>query len=510
MVGVRRLVSLVLFWQLSLIAQAQQPRDTKPSVAPVVAQLEQGVVDVIARTEPSVVAISRTSRPQGGAVALRADDLFAELRENTPRDSEPVTVGAGVIIDPAGLVLTHYLAVREGEQHSVTTIDRSTYRASIRAADPRSGLAVLAIETGANSPRRAGERATKAAPGSFPAMRFGDAADLRKGQFVVAIGNPYAIQTDGQPTASWGRVTNLARKAPSGTNLNDAPGPAGDFRTTLHHLGTLIQTDARLGFSAAGGALVNMQGELIGVTTTAAAIAGHEQPAGYAIPINAPIRRIIEALKQGREVEYGMLGIGFGALAFGGQEGTRARLSVVQVIPGSPAAQAGIETADVITGVGGRPVDSVDAVQLAIGMLPPATVTTVEYRRGGQRQTASVTLAKQAVAGKKIASVRPESWHGLRVDYVTVLDGSELAEAVASGAYDSQGCVVVTDVEENSVAWKVGVRKGMFVSHVGKKRVTSPADFAAAARQLGNAFDIRLTKPVLPPAKQSDVPRKPQ
>ena len=116
-----------------------------------------------------------------------------------------------------------------------------------------SGLAVLAIDTKAKPTQAQGPSPRNNAPSSFPVLRFGDATNLRKGQFVVAIGNPYAIQTDGQPTTSWGIVTNLARKAPTGTNLNDAPGPEGDYRTTLHHLGTLIQTDAKLGFAAAGG-----------------------------------------------------------------------------------------------------------------------------------------------------------------------------------------------------------------------------------------------------------------
>src|SRR5258705_9237173 len=178
----------------------------------------------------------------------------------------------------------------------------------MRAAVPGSGLDVPATAPKALPLNRGGVPPKNIAPDSFPTIRLGDAATLHKGQFVVAIGNPYAIQTDGQPTASWGIITNLARKAPSGTNLNDAPGPADDYRTTLHHLGTLIQTDAKLGFTAAGGALLNLRGELIGLTTTAATIAGHEQPAGYAIPINAATRRIIETLKQGREVEYGMFG----------------------------------------------------------------------------------------------------------------------------------------------------------------------------------------------------------
>ncbi|MEX0613059.1 MAG: trypsin-like peptidase domain-containing protein, partial [Pirellulales bacterium] len=421
-------------------------------------------------------------------------------------DTRWLVTGAGVIIDRAGLVLTDYLAVREGEEHTVITTDGKRYSAAIHGADPRSGLAVLKIDPTASSPRtsassvesRTGDR-TNATPGSFPAIRFGDASALRKGQFVVVVGNPFAIVNDGQATASWGTVTNLARKAPAGTNLNDAPGPANDYRTTLHHLGTLIQTDARLGWSAGGGALVNFRGELVGLTTTVATIAGHEQPAGYAIPLNAAMRRIIDTLKQGREVEYGMLGIGFGQTFVETTPERGGPLRAAQVYPGGPAARAGLQIGDIITRVGDRSVVDIDAVQLAVGMLPPATETTVEYQRAGHTTTAKVTLAKLAVAGKKIATARPEAWRGIQVDYATALDAAQLAQAIASGAYDAAGCVLVIEVDRPSPAWRAGVRAGMFISHVGGKRVSTPDEFRAAVRNVASdKLDIRLTQPVAP------------
>jgi serine protease Do len=505
-IRLRTAIAIIIF--LPLAGLAQQPR-TSPDEPPAVAQLEKTLVDIIARAEPSVVAVGRTPLRQLAIADHRPGDVFAELRDSAAAPAVQLTVGAGVIIDRTGLVLTHYLAVHEGDQHSVTTIDRATYPATIRAADPRSGLAVLAIETKAVPIRRAGTPSKTIAPDSFPAIKLGDAVSVHKGQFVIAIGNPYAIQSDGQPTASWGIITNLARKAPSGTNLNDAPGAAGDYRTTLHHLGTLIQTDAKLGFSAAGGALLNLRGELIGLTTTAATIAGHEQPAGYAIPINATTRRIIDTLGQGREVEYGMLGVGFGQLSMETPIARGSPLALAQVFAGGPAARAGLSSGDIVTHVAGESVTDVDAVQLAISKLPPSTVTTVEYIRGGLPATASVTLAKLAVTGKKIASVRPAAWRGLRVDYATALDAAELTQAFSGGAVDPEGCVLVADVEEKSVAWNAGVRKGMFISHVGGKRVTTPAEFQAAAQAIGNKFDIRLTQPVgEPAAEKQNLPAK--
>jgi serine protease Do len=459
-----------------------------------VAALEQTLIDAIASAEPSVVAISRIAPRQPPAIEQRLGDVFGPLRQAADQNVPPPVVAAGVIIDPAGYVLTEFLAVREGEQHTVTTIDGKRHPATIRAADPRSGLAVLALEAD-----------TKAAGDRFPAIRFAEDAPLRKGQLVIAIGNPFAIARDAQPTASWGIITNLARKAPAGTNLNDAAGPYNDHRTTLHHLGTLIQTDAKLGWNAGGGALINMRGELLGLTTSVSAIAGHEQPAGYAIPTGSEFRRVIDTLKEGREVEYGMLGVGFGQLPLESTSAVGSSLNVTQVYPGGPAARAGIEPNDSLIRVGDREIKDVDDVQLAISALPPATTTTIAYERGGRTATTTVTLAKLAVAGKRIATVRPDSWQGLRVDYATALEAAEIAQAISSGIYDPEGCVLVVEVEPDSVAWRAGVRPGMFISHLAGKRVTSPAEFHSTVRNVGDEFDIRLTKPSMPADPKLDA-----
>jgi len=457
-----------------LVGLAQPSPIALSSDSAAIAQLERKFQDAIARAEPSVVAISRVVTPG--------------------KDGRPGNVvGCGVIIDPVGLVLTQYVNVHEGDNHFVTTSDRNSFPAAIRAADARSGLAVLAMAP-ANSLPRPGA-APQQSKSTFPALPLGDADTLKKGQFVIAIGNPFAIASDGQATASWGAVTNLAQKAPVGTNLNDTPGPTGDFRTSLQHLGTLIQTDARLGWSTGGGALINLQGELVGITTTVATIAGHERPAGYAIPISAAVRRIIDKLKAGQEVEYGMLGVGFGQFALGPPQDASSRLTLQQVFAGGPAARAGLREGDAITSIDGKPVKDVDEVQLAVSALPPASTTAVGYIRGGQTSTKQLTLAKLAAVGENVVTAPAESWRGMRVDYPTALDALALGQAIASAAYDPAGCVLVSDVEENSEAWRAGVRKGMFVSHVGQQRVSTPAEFHAAARNVGNSFDLRLTKP---------------
>ena len=158
-----------------LAGLAQPPDNASTNRLPVVAALEQTLVDAIARAEPSVVAISRTTPAAAAAAAqppLLADDVFRELRPANLEASVPPVVAAGVLIDKSGLVLTQYLAVHEGDAHTITTIDGKTYPATIHAADPRSGLAVLAMGS-RNSPARTGSAATNAAPAaSFPAIRW--------------------------------------------------------------------------------------------------------------------------------------------------------------------------------------------------------------------------------------------------------------------------------------------------------------------------------------------------
>jgi S1-C subfamily serine protease len=452
--------------------------------------MEAALIDVIAKAEPCVVAISRqpagdAARPPQNAALLEAEPIFGELRPRRAPPQPPV-VAAGILVGAAGVVLTEYLAVREGDEHTIALPDGRIFPAEIRGADPRSGLAVLTIGAPAQ-----GASEGESPPAVFNAIRFGDAGSLRKGQFVVAIGNPYAIRADGEATASWGIVTNLARKAPAGTDFNGAPGPADDYRTTLHHLGTLIQTDARLGWSAGGGALVNLHGELVGVTSTVSEIAGHEQPAGYAIPMNTTLRRIVETLIDGREVEYGLLGVSLSPASDAGGE----HVVVQHAYAGSPGDRAGLRQGDVIVRVDGKTVDDVDELQLAVSSLPPLSVTTIEYERDQQRKTTQVTLAKLGVAGKKVITNQPAGWRGLRVDFATALDAVQLAEAIESNALDPEGCVLVAEVEPGSPAAAAGVKPGMFISHVGSQRVSTPGEFYDAIKGVGDGFDIKLTQP---------------
>lgn len=466
--------------------QASPNGDESGSLA-ILRAFESELGGLIAEKEISVVAISRlpgTQQARNPRVRIRQQNrLFADLRQMNST-AAPVPSGAGVVIDKSGLVLTQYLVVKPGDRHTITTVDGESYPAEIKAADPRSGLAVLAVKSGNLKP-----------------VAIGRAEELRKGSLVVTIGNPYAVLSDGQPTASFGTVTNLSRRAGDQVNLNNTPDERhGNYRTTLHHFGAMIQTDAKLGWNASGGALLNLAGELVGITTTVSTIAGHEQPAGYAIPMNESFRRIVQTLSEGKEVEYGLLGISFSPNARATTSTGTPGMEVQLAYAGGPANKAGLTGHDIITTIDGEPITSPDKLQLVVGRRPPATDVAVAFERQGQMRQTKVSLAKYYVAGEKVITQPAPSWRGIRVDFATAVPPEQLAAASQLGKIDPAGCVVVAEVDPESVSWKQGVRQGMFISHVGETRVSSPKEFWAAVEDKSSSLKLRFTKPVAPVA----------
>lgn len=441
----------------------------------VAAALEGALIEAIARAEKSVVAIALVPRTQAGPAVRWEDrpDAFGRRQsppaQPGPMDPEftPSQYAAGVVIDPNGLILTAFHALPENCDYYITTPDRKIYRAALKGADPRSDLAVLTID----------------AKGLTP-IAFGDGQRVRKGQIVVALGNPYAIARDGQASASWGIISNLARKAPPQPDEND---PVG--KSALYHFGTLIQTDAKLNLGASGGALVNLQGEMIGLCVSLAAVAGYETAAGYAIPVDPTFRRVVETLKTGREVEYGYLGV---RRTSGNSSDTAAGqgVRVEDLVPGSPAHRSGLRVGDVIRAVNGKPIYDFDSLVLEVGKLPVEARVRLEVVREGQTREIEVVLSKYPIRGRKVVSQRPPAWRGMWVDYLTgVVDAS--GRPMFSALPFDLG-VAVTEVQEGSAAWQAGLRAGMVISHVGRTPVRTPREFQEAVARQSGPVEVRL------------------
>lgn len=477
-ISIRGLASICLL-SMAIPLWGQAPESKEPSSLQVLMAAEDVLTETIVRGEKSVVAIMRVRRPEGGEIpAFQIPDPFK--RPGLPRpdsdlpdaDFVPTEYGTGVVIEAKGLILTNYHVVRSDSQHFVTTHERKTYRAKIKAADSKSDLAVLELE-----PQP--QQAIRLTP-----VKFGDASTLRKGQIVIALGNPYGIARDGQVSASWGIVSNLARKA--GADPDDST-PSSGRKRTLHHYGTLIQTDAKLNFGTSGGALLNLKGEMIGLTTALAAAAGYEQAAGYAIPVDETFLRIVEALRHGREVEYGFLGVEMGNLdpldMAAGKQGMR----VQGVVAGTPAHRSGLQSNDVITHVNGRPIYDADGLVLNVTSLSADAAARLTVLRSGQTRHFDVELAK-AVPPKRIVTAPAEFWRGLRVEFASASGQDFLRN---NQPLLQEGSVVVAEVAQDSPAWRAGLRPEMIISHVGTTHVQTPKDFQSAIAGKSGVVQLR-------------------
>ena len=456
-----------------------------------VSAMERVLSRAIARAERSVVSIARRNKSAEYARGDIQPDLFrvSPRRLGTapadPRDPDfvPNEFATGVVVDASGLVLTNAHVVDVDSDHFVTTVDHKVFEMRIKASDPRSDLAVLELK----QPRLRGEH-------DFTPIALGDASTLKKGQIVVALGNPYAIARDGQTSASWGIIANLARKAGSPPR-REQDGVVSDDIKMLHHFGTLIQTDAKLNLGTSGGALLNLRGEMIGLTTSLAAAAGFEQPAGYAIPVDDTFRRVVETLKKGEEVEYGLLGIRPLHLDAGdvlrGLHGSRVDMAPA----GDPAARAGVEMGDIITHVDGKPIYDADGLRLQVGKLPPGATTTLTILRGGQTLQKSVVLSKYPLALPQVVTSRPPAWRGLHVDYWTMtrhrFDIPDFPDPLGLGS----ASVSAREVETESPAWRAGLRPGARISRVGASPVDTPEEFRRAVAEKSGPVQLGVIGP---------------
>lgn len=485
-----RLVPVVLLTALAGAVRAEPP--------PEAVALQRTIHKLIDAAEPSVacVLVSRSDKyaefgegptaavpgKLGGFNAARhvrigdgpRRELVKRLDLANP-ETVPEAYGSGVVIDPAGLVLTNFHVIDKATKVYVRLPgnNRGSY-ADIHAADGRSDLAVL--------------RLISPLP-DLKAIPIGDGGKVRKGDWVVALANPFATGfRDGSPSASWGIVSNVRRRAP-------APGPADEVKRAkaLAQYPTLIQTDARLNLGSSGGALLNLDGELIGMTTALAAQTGGETPGGYAIPTDDNVRKMIDVLKRGEEVEYGFLGVTVNPELRGDGRG----VVIADVAAGLPAARSGMAGGDVVTAINGHPVREQEDLFLNISAALAGTEAEIEVRRNGAPRTFKVRLAKSSHTEPVIASNRPKPVFGLRVDYTSTL-------SLDSNPPDG---VLVRDLEPGSAAEKKlkawADRSRLLVTAVDGKQVPTPADFYRAAAGKGS-----VTVDVVEVSRDSEATRQ--
>jgi serine protease Do len=359
--------------------------------------------------------------------------------------------GTGFIIGKNGFILTNYHVVANSTRIRVQLADRREFPAKVVGRDRRTDIALIKIK----------------APSDLPVVKLGDSGRLRAGDWVIAIGNPFGLGH----TVTAGIVSAVGRAA---------PGPL---------YGQFIQTDASINPGNSGGPLINLSGEVVGINT---AIFSRGQGIGFAIPINLA-KRIVAELKTRGRVIRGFLGVHIqpvtGEMAtFFGLKRPRGAL-VANVMPGTPAAKAGLKRGDIILSFNGKPVDSPQSLQLLVAAAKVGSRAKVGLWRHKKRVTVAVKLVEMPKAGKAAKGGKPGTDSrrtlGLQVTPVT----PELASRL--GLKKSTG-LVVTSVQAGSAGARAGLRPRDVILEVNRKAVGKPAQLWQATRKMGKDKGLLL------------------
>ena len=419
-------------------------------------------------------------------------EKLAESLDLSDRDTIPDHgFSGGVVIDAAGLVLANYHAVDGATKVYVHTPGGGGSYADVHAADARSDLAVLKLLT---------------PPPNLKPMKIGEVrvsatsttnATVFPGKLVVLLVNPYLSgfsRRDG-PSQSLGSISNVRRRpVPPPTPENPQPKKLGPQRA-VYDYARLLEHDVRLNAAVSGGALVNLDGELIGLTTTAAVPGGENGP-NFALPIDTNSKRIIGVLARGEEVEYGFAGVTL-------VTEPPTPIKIGSVTRNGPAALAGVQPGDIIQRIDDLPAADYEDLLTHLGSATAGTQVKVTLAGRGEVQ---LTLAKFKHELPFIASVRPEPVFGLRIDYSSIL-----AQTLGNVKLDFEGVpngVAVRELLPDSPAAAkfkaLGDNAKWLITRVDGEPVTTPAKFYDATK--GKA-SVKLTviDPTETPRREREV-----
>ena len=421
------------------VAQAALPAEVDgeplPSLAPVLDQVTPSVVNIFTQTRVRVRS------------PLLSDPFFRRFFNipDQPRERVSQSLGSGVIVDAErGYVLTNNHVIEGADDISVTLQDGRSLDGEVVGTDPETDLAVIQVP-----------------PDNLQALGLADSEQLRVGDFVVAVGNPFGL---GQTVTS-GIVSALGRTGLRGLEYQN-----------------FIQTDASINPGNSGGALINLRGELVGINSAIFTPSGGNVGIGFAIP-STMARYVMEQLIAHGEVRRGTLGLIVQDLtrdlagAFG-VEGGKGAL-VAEVLSDSAAERADLRPGDVVLSVGKEDVRSAQDFLNAEGQAPVGESVAVRFLRDGRERKASLEL-----------ELAPE------IDGETLdprLAGATFTELPASLRSRQYSGVLLEDLERESQLAYEGFRPGDVIIGVNRDRVSSLDEFEQAVSQTRGAlmFQVR-------------------
>ena len=362
-------------------------------------------------------------------------------------------MGSGVLISSDGYIITNNHVVDGAAELTVTLPDKREFKGKIMGTDPKTDLAVVKIN-GQN----------------LPHVVWGDSSKLQVGEYVLAIGNPFGLNS----TVTLGIVSALGRGRMGITQYED-----------------FIQTDAAINPGNSGGALVNTAGELIGINTAIISQTGGYQGVGFAVPASMA-KPVFDSLKANGKVVRGFLGVGIQnmtpdlARSFELKEAKGALVS--NVAEDSPAEKAGIKQGDVIVEFQGAPIEDAAALQKVVTRTPVGTKVALKVMRNGREETLTTTVSEQSEP-KEVAKAEKSLENVLTGVEVQSVNQQTARELGPRGK--AQG-VVVVDIESESQADRAGLAQGDVIREINRHPVKSVKDYERIVSELKKDQDALL------------------
>ncbi len=433
---------IVLFLALAFPAWA--------AVDKALSDIQESFVEIAEKAKPSVVHLTSERLPlKGLKEKMEKEDFFKmfPFPHFDPDQFRAQAAGSGVIMDKRGYILTNNHLVENTEQIEVKISDSDgdrgkVYEGRVIGRDPATDLAVVKIEPDQ----------------SLTEAKLGDSSKLKVGQWAIAIGDPFGLEK----TFTVGVISGLGRSR------------FGGLLQAVRYQ-DFIQTDASINPGNSGGPLLNIKGEVIGINTF---IQSAGTGIGFAIPINM-VKEVYDQLVEHGEVVRGFLGVQIGDLDQGLAEAMKIPdvdgALVVEVIPNTPAEEAGLRHGDVVRSVEGQKILDSKELQQVISHKKPGEKVRLSVMRKGEKKELTVELSKfpAKLAAATEAPEKTQNILGFSVDEIP----GEMARP------DEKG-VIIADIEMGSPADKGGLLKGDIILEVNMQEVESVADFVVIVSEL--------------------------